>query len=36
MDKLKSKPRAIGILLVFTSILVMIAIWDLPGSPSNI
>jgi hypothetical protein len=30
MDKLKSKQRAVGILLVFGSILVLLATWDLP------
>jgi hypothetical protein len=30
MDKLKSKQRAVGILLVLGSILVLIATWDLP------
>jgi hypothetical protein len=30
MDKLKSKRRAVGILLVLGSILVLLATWDLP------
>jgi hypothetical protein len=30
MDKLKSKQRAVGILFVLGSILVLIATWDLP------
>jgi hypothetical protein len=30
VDKLKSKQRAVGILLVLGSILVLIATWDLP------
>jgi hypothetical protein len=30
MDKLKSKQRAVGILLVLGSILVLLVTWDLP------
>jgi hypothetical protein len=30
MDKLKSRQRTVGIVLVVVSILVLIAIWDLP------
>lgn len=30
MDQLKTKQRAVGILLVLGSILVMMAVWDLP------
>jgi hypothetical protein len=33
MDKLKSKQRAVGILLVLASIVVFIATWDLPEGP---
>jgi hypothetical protein len=32
MDKLNSKQRAIGLLLVLGSILVLIAAWDIPES----
>jgi hypothetical protein len=32
MDKLKSKQRAIGLLFVLGSILVLIATWDIPES----
>jgi hypothetical protein len=34
MDKFKSKQRAIGILFVLASILVLIAAWDLPEDRS--
>jgi hypothetical protein len=30
MDRLKSKRRAVGILLVLGSVLVLLATWDLP------
>ena len=30
MDKLKSKQRAVGLLFVLGSILLLIAAWDLP------
>jgi len=37
MDKLKSKHRAVGLLLVFASILVLVAAWDFPeGSPNKV
>jgi hypothetical protein len=32
MDKLNSKQRAVGLLLVLGSILVLIATWDMPES----
>jgi hypothetical protein len=32
MDNLKSKQRAIGLLFVLGSILVLIATWDIPES----
>ncbi len=32
MDKLNSKHRAVGLLLVLGSILVLIATWDIPES----
>jgi len=32
MDKLNSKQRAIGLLFVLGSILVLIATWDIPES----
>jgi hypothetical protein len=35
MDKLKSKQRAVGLLLVLGSILVFIATWDFPEGWSN-
>jgi hypothetical protein len=35
MDKPKSKKRAVGLLLVLGSILVLMAIWDLPESMSS-
>jgi hypothetical protein len=34
MDKLKSKQKAIGILFVLASILVLVAAWDLPEDRS--
>lgn len=34
MNKLKSKQRAIGLLLVFGTILVLVATWDLPDGRS--
>jgi hypothetical protein len=34
MDMLKSKQRAVGLLLVLGSILVLVAIWDLPEGGS--
>jgi hypothetical protein len=35
MDKLKSKQRAVGLLLVLGSILVFMATWDFPERWAN-
>jgi hypothetical protein len=35
MDKLKSRQRAVGLLLLVGSILVFLATWDLPEGLSN-
>jgi hypothetical protein len=32
MDKQKSKQRAVGLLVLFCSVLVLIATWDLPSA----
>jgi hypothetical protein len=34
MNKLKSRDLAVGIMMVLSSILVLVAIWDLPDNSS--
>jgi hypothetical protein len=35
MNKLKSRETAYGILLIFGSLIVLMAIWQLPDEPSS-